>query len=451
MEVLVTMQFINTLLQTNKALISICYFPLSFIEVLTNMILFINLFNVNSNKKQRIIYIFSSSFLVTFSKIIIPIPYNLFFNLTIMFLFTKFFFKISSLKALFCITIPYTLTITLESILFVITYCFFGIHLHEIFFNLLYTIGIPILTYLIIYIFYLLLKKSNFHINILDMFMYSKPFILILTGLFVIIVLSYNLCIAFYYSSNFPIGIAIVNIFILIAYFIFSIYFLIVFNELESAKQNIYSLQLYNKTLSIMHDNIRAFKHDFNNIIQSIGGYIETNDINGLQKYYKDLLKDCYSVGNLEILNPNIINNPSIYSILASKYYKAKDKNITISFEVGLNLNSLNISIYELTRILGILLDNSIEASDECNEKCIHVKFLNDSSKHRQIVIIENTYANKNIDTIKIFEKSYTTKEHNTGLGLWEVNEILNKHKNLSLYTSKNDKYFSQQLEIYET
>ena len=68
---------------------------------------------------------------------------------------------------------------------------------------------------------------------------------------------------------------------------------------------------------------------------------------------------------------------------------------------------------------------------------------------NRQLVIIENTYKDKNIDTFKIFEKAYTTKPNNTGLGLWEVNKILKKHDNLAIFTSKDDELFKQQLEIY--
>ena len=35
------------------------------------------------------------------------------------------------------------------------------------------------------------------------------------------------------------------------------------------------------------------------------------------------------------------------------------------------------------------------------------------------------------------------------GLGLWEIRQILKKHNNLNLYTSKDEKFFKQQLEIY--
>ena len=63
--------------------------------------------------------------------------------------------------------------------------------------------------------------------------------------------------------------------------------------------------------------------------------------------------------------------------------------------------------------------------------------------------VSRRTYNNKDIDTDKIYEKGFSTKENNTGLGLWEVRQILNKNKNLNLYTSKNNEYFNQQLEIY--
>lgn len=107
------------------------------------------------------------------------------------------------------------------------------------------------------------------------------------------------------------------------------------------------------------------------------------------------------------------------------------------------------MKIYEFTRILGILMDNAIEATSECEEKIINVSIRKDTRRHMQLLVIENTYKNKDIDTEKIYEKGYSTKEGNTGLGLWEIRQILKKNNNLNLYTTKNDKYFSQQFEIY--
>lgn len=46
-------------------------------------------------------------------------------------------------------------------------------------------------------------------------------------------------------------------------------------------------------------------------------------------------------------------------------------------------------------------------------------------------------------------KKGFSTKTGNTGLGLWEVRQILKRNDNLNLFTSKDSEYFKQQLEIY--
>jgi two-component system sensor histidine kinase AgrC len=135
--------------------------------------------------------------------------------------------------------------------------------------------------------------------------------------------------------------------------------------------------------------------------------------------------------------------------LLAHKYHEAESKNIKVNMTFLLDLNDLKMKIYEFARILGILLDNAIEASNECDEKLINITFRNDIKNNRQIITIENTYKNKNIDTEKIFEKGISEKEAHTGLGLWEVREILKKNSNVNLFTSKTDKFFLQQLELY--
>ena len=171
----------------------------------------------------------------------------------------------------------------------------------------------------------------------------------------------------------------------------------------------------------------------------------------GLKKYYKQLLQDCNQVSNLGSLNPDSINSPAVYSVLANKYYKADNLGIKISLESFIDFNNLYMGIYEFTRILGILMDNAIEATSECDNKYIHVEIRNDFNRNRQLLVIENTYNDKDINIDKIYEKGYSTKPHNTGLGLWEVEKILKKHKNITRFTSKDNKLFKQQIEIYKS
>lgn len=212
--------------------------------------------------------------------------------------------------------------------------------------------------------------------------------------------------------------------------------------KLESAEE-------YNKTLHILHDSVRGFKHDFDNIVTTIGGYIKTNDMDGLKSYYSQLEEDCSKVNNLYVLDPDIINNPGVYNLITAKYNEALEKGIKVNLTVLLDLNDLHMKIYEFARILGILLDNAIDAASECDEKILNIVFRNESKNNRNIILIENTYKDKDVDIEQIFNKGVSGKQNHTGLGLWEIRQILKKNNNVNLYTNKNEKYFSQQLEIY--
>lgn len=233
----------------------------------------------------------------------------------------------------------------------------------------------------------------------------------------------------------------------MLIYFFISMYSLIRTNILEKTEADLENEKIYNKTLTLLHDNIRGFKHDFNNIVQAIGGYIALNDMDGLKDYYNRLLDECKLTNNLNLLNPETINNPSIYSLLTNKYYLACEKGITMTFSIFTDLSKINFNMYDFSRILGILLDNAIEAAEESNEKLIEIEFSSDSKK--QLFIIRNSCKDTNISTTKIFEKGYSTKNRNSGFGLWKVHKILSKNTNLDLFTTISDDMFSQQLAVF--
>ena len=114
-----------------------------------------------------------------------------------------------------------------------------------------------------------------------------------------------------------------------------------------------------------------------------------------------------------------------------------------------LDLNNLHMPIYDFSRILGIFLDNAIEATLFSKEKIIKLSFRDSSAKNVQIFQIENSYSNKSINTRNIFEKGITEKENHLGMGLWEVKQILKRNNNVNLVTENDNSLFSQRLEIY--
>ena len=198
--------------------------------------------------------------------------------------------------------------------------------------------------------------------------------------------------------------------------------------------------------LSYICDTTRTFRHDFSNIMQAIGGYIQTNDMYDLKEYYNKLMPECFKISNLYRFHSKLMQNVAIYSIIANKYDLAESKNVKMSLNILIDLNLLHLDNYHLSKILGILLDNAIEASSEAPNKLVNLSFQPLGDK--QLILIENTYLSKRISTKKIFKKNFTTKQNNSGLGLWEVQNVINKKKNLSLKTEAGKDFFTQKLLI---
>lgn len=433
----------------NEFFIKFISIPCTFIEIYIIFMLFTSILKTTYTKKEKYIYVVTVSIISVLSSFFIPEPYNVIINYTFSFILLIKYFHFRILKSIAAVVIPLAIFGLLHSLLL---NPFLKItHLtYESGFNIpIYRISYLLFTYLILFLIVFILKHFKFRFNYNANFD-KKTIITILInlalGIFTLIIQAF---LYLYYINTIPIIFTFFNFALLFAYFFISFYSLTKAMKLDIATKELENAESYNNSLSILYDNVRGFKHDFDNMINIIGGYIQVNDIDGLKKYYSSLEKDCGKVRNVQMLNPNIINNPGIYNLIVSKYKKASDSGVLINFEFFFDFENLHMPIYEFSKILGILLDNAIESAKECEEKQINIVFRESRKQHVQIVIIENTYLNKEIDTKKIFEKGFSGKENHTGIGLWEVNKIIMDNNNIVLKTSKDNKYFKQELQIY--
>lgn len=423
-----------------------------FIEAFVNMLLFTTILNITPSKKSKIIYVIVISIIGFCTRALIPNPYSVFVNIVLSIIIIKFTLKTTFLKSLLAEFIAIALVSILESFMLKFYSSVLNISYDKVMLTALYRFIFTLSIYLCIYLFYKIIKYFKFNINLENMSKKNKILFFINTFLGIIAIGTQFYLLAFY-SDKMPLLITVISILSICTYFTISIYSLLSTTKLDTTYRDLEEAQLYNKTLTILHDNMRTFKHDFHNIVQGIGGYADRGDLEGLKKYYKQLLQDCNRVNNLTALNPSLITNPAIYNVMATKYHKADEIGVQINLGIFMDLNDIekHMKIYEFTRIFGILMDNAIEAAAECDEKIIHVSFRKEENRKRLLMIIENTYKNKEINIDKIFEKDFSTKSKktNSGLGLWEIRQILKKNNNLDLFTTKNDEYFIQQFEIY--
>lgn len=449
------MEFLQTiwtsLTTPNEGLIKIIFIPLSFLEAFIGMLFFTTILNIKSTTHRKIIYILCISILSLISKYSFSNLYSTIINMILWPLLVIFVFRVSVLKGILSEVVVFAITACLDFIVSKTLYLILYININEMLTIPIYRIGIILSMYGIMILLTIFIKYFKLNINVFDNMSKQFKLLLIINLLLMIIVIGMQYYLINYYTETMPSFIIFINIASLIAYFVISIYSIVSSSKLEITERDLEGANLTIHSLRVLHDTVRTFKHDFDNIINGIGGYIANDDMDGLKEYYNQLLQDCHKTNNLYSLSPDVINQPAIYNILATKYYIADELNIQIDLDIFLDLNEIDkhMKIYEFTRILGILLDNSIEAAKDCEEKLIKVSFRKEDVKHRIIVAIENTYNNKDVNIEKIFDKGFSSKERNTGLGLWKVRQILKRNNNLNLFTTKNDTFFKQQFEIY--
>lgn len=439
----------TALTNENVLLTDIIFIPEVFLEIFVNMLIFTSILNIKSTKSTKIKYVVILSVIVNLSTFFIPNPYCSYINLLAQLTLIYILFKLNVIKTILACILPLLVTVLCESIIAKVLLYFFKLEVDCLVSIPIYRLSIALSVQVFSIFIYMIIKYSKFQIHILENMSKKSKAIFIINLIFAFIALSIQFIITGFYIERLPIYIVLFSNVSLILYFILSIYSLSKTTQLEITSLNLEQEKEANRILKASQDELHGFRHDFSNIMCTIGGYVLVSDMDGLKKYYSQIQKDITKINNLSALNPDRINNPAVFVLISSKYSKALELGIEMNINVFLNLNTLNMKIYEFTRILGILLDNAIEAAKECDIKTINLEIRKDSARNRQILLIENTYKNKDIDTERIYDKNFSTKKGNSGLGLWEVRKILKRNTNLNLYTTKNQEFFRQQLEMY--
>ena len=97
-------------------------------------------------------------------------------------------------------------------------------------------------------------------------------------------------------------------------------------------------------------------------------------------------------------------------------------------------------------RIIGVILDNAIEASINSSDKQLGIEAYTNSEKEFKM-IISNSYTNE-VDSNKIGIKRFSTKGKNRGHGLLLVKHIINDNRIFNLKTNIQDDIYTQIISI---
>lgn len=221
--------------------------------------------------------------------------------------------------------------------------------------------------------------------------------------------------------------------------------------DVKAEKQKLEQQKKYIESLEKNNNEIRKFKHDFNNIILGLEGYITSNEVDNikLRDYFYNNIKDFNTkieLDNIVLSHLNNIKVPSIKNLLTNKIISAQNNDFKVNICVDDEIDNFYVNEMQLSRILGIFLDNSLEAGLELeHDRFIELIIL---KANKTIVIqITNTFYNTDLDIDKINESGYSTKGENRGIGLSSADDIISK-QNMILNTRIEDNLFKQILTI---
>ncbi|MDS0526342.1 GHKL domain-containing protein [Clostridium sp. SHJSY1] len=321
--------------------------------------------------------------------------------------------------------------------------------------NLYFFIGIAILTLTILITKFI--KKIYIQIirNIeLPRFSSFYPVMAITSILIFVLLLSYISALRFFIpfvTENF-IALYSLSVLFFLLIFIIIIYLAVHYVKL-SIKQNFIDkenkqLKDYSNMLENMSTDLRRFKHDYINILSTLGEFINQGDMDNLKEYYKnELLTESTKIINRDkyiSLLKNIKITP-LKALISSKIIYAQSKGIKTIVEILDEIDKLPIRTFDICRILGIFLDNAIEASLQCDNKFIHLAIIqNDDAT---IIILINSCLEDTPPVYKIYTKDFSTKGKGRGIGLKSVKDMLNqKYKNILLNTTITNCTFKQEM-----
>lgn len=204
-------------------------------------------------------------------------------------------------------------------------------------------------------------------------------------------------------------------------------------------------LQEYTKQIERMYNNLRSFKHDYVNILMALSGYIEEKDYVGMEKYFTEhILPTNHKLNseNFRLSQLSNIKESALKGLVSSKLIYAHEMGVDTYIDIMEPIEKFPMNLLDLTRVLGIYLDNAIDAALECDRKEIKFNIVNEEKAIT--IILMNTFVDKGIQLERIGTRFYSTKGEERGIGLYNVKDILRKHRNVYKETAIKDGYFVQ-------
>ena len=228
---------------------------------------------------------------------------------------------------------------------------------------------------------------------------------------------------------------------------------------LRQKMENENMFKKYDDLLTIMKnyesdiEEQRTINHESKNELLTIRSKLSEENDKELCSYVDSIIGDKKSVKSAKFSKFKYLPSNGLKGFFYYKFIEAEKKGIKVS----LNISKLVENSYlgdmktkdfkDLTRIIGVYLDNAIEAASTSKDKKLGIEIY--EVKGIIQIIISNTYDNA-IEKDKVGNERYSTKGKNRGHGLLLVKRILNENNRITSETKITDSLYIQTIKINE-
>ena len=219
--------------------------------------------------------------------------------------------------------------------------------------------------------------------------------------------------------------------------------------QTEAKQKALRDLQDYTRNLETMYNGLRSFKHDYVNILLSLSGYIEDSGLDDLKNFFEEKIfptKNLIDQGDYKLNQLSNIGVLEIKSLLSAKMIYAHEAGIDVTIDIPDRVDGFSIDTVDLARVLGIFLDNAIEASLETEQPQMGLNILQNQAGVS--IIISNRFLDNGAGLHKLKQKGFSTKTGHQGIGLSNAQKIIRSYDHVLLETTIQCGCFIQHMEL---
>lgn len=200
-------------------------------------------------------------------------------------------------------------------------------------------------------------------------------------------------------------------------------------NEAEKKRVQLELNHLYYEAYEGLIQSIRDKQHDFKNHLNAIEGLLYSVDeysklVEEQKTYIHSIVED---IEPTKLLTK--IENPLIAGFLNYKVSKAIKNGIEVRYDCIFPKCEIKIPEYQIVEMMGIICDNAYEEmSKRDKDKIIVIKLFLEGDKIA--FFVANPYQDNDIESLsKFFERGYSSKGKERGIGLAKLKRMINENR----------------------